>query len=218
MPQQPVYPAIQAAPPLAALAPPLAQASIVADPVRIEAPDQQAAASSQLTTELGDIATAYFRRFTSRNKDADTTYGIHDRGGKFYIGDTEIKIDADNISVGNKVCDDMRGLWELIVSKNPSNQIYTIRDKEKYTDILMSPNALKRNNDPNETYPNSSRSPKWVNLLQPIWSKYSRASEHSRGIARHHTGSSGNKGLVPIILPSDQIALLDRLHILLASH
>jgi hypothetical protein len=64
LPQQPVYLAIQAAPPLAALAPPL---------VIETAPDQQAATSSQLTTELGEMATAYFKRFASKTKDADTT-------------------------------------------------------------------------------------------------------------------------------------------------
>jgi hypothetical protein len=170
-----------------AQAPPLAQASI-ATPLASDV--QQAAAS---TTELGEIATAYFKRFTTKTKDADTTYGIHDRGGKFYIGDTEIKIDGDDIIVGDKVYEGTPGLWELIVSKNPSDEIYTIRDKEKYIDILTSTNALRRNNDPNETYPKSSRSPKWMNLLKPIWSKYSRASEHSRGIARQHTGSSVNQ-------------------------
>jgi hypothetical protein len=71
----------------------------------------------------------------------------------------------------------------------------------------MSTNALKQNNDPNETYPKSSRSPKWMNLLKPIWSKYSRSS----GPTRQHTGSS-------IILSSNPMALLDRLDLLLASH
>jgi hypothetical protein len=89
--QQPLYPAIQAAPPLAALStaaacpcvgPPLAQACI----------DQQAAASSQLTTELDEIATAYFKRFTTKIKDADTTNGMHDRSGKFYIGTQKSKL------------------------------------------------------------------------------------------------------------------------------
>jgi hypothetical protein len=154
------------------------------------------------------------------------TYGMHDRGGRFYIEDTEIKIYGEDIIVGDKVYEGTWGLWELIVSKNPSDEIYTIRDKEKYIDILTSTNALRRNNDPNETYPKSRRSPKWMNLLKPIWSKFSRASEHSRGIARQHTGSSVNKRLaghvgfsrVPIILPSDPTALLDRLDLLLASH
>jgi hypothetical protein len=76
LPQQPVLRAIQAAPPLAALAPPplapaVAQASI-ATPL---ASDVQQATTS--TTELGEITTAYLKRFTTKTKDADTTYGIH---------------------------------------------------------------------------------------------------------------------------------------------
>jgi hypothetical protein len=39
--------------------------------------------ASQAVTELGEIATAYFKRFTTKTKDADTTFGIHDRCGKF---------------------------------------------------------------------------------------------------------------------------------------
>jgi hypothetical protein len=138
---------------------------------------QQATAS---TTELGEIATAYFKRFTTKTKDADTTYGIYDKGGKFYIGDTEIRIQGDDIIVGDRVYEGTPGLWELVVSKTPSDEIYTLSDKERYIDILTSTNALRRNNDPNESYPKSSRSPKWTNLLRPIWSKYSRASKPAR--------------------------------------
>jgi hypothetical protein len=130
---------------------------------------------------------------------------MNDRGGKFYIGDTQIRIDGDDIIVGDRVYQGTPGLWELIVSKTPSDEIYTINDKEKYIDMLMSTNALKRNYNPNEAHPKSSRSLKWVNLLKPICSKY------YRGNVRQHTGSSS-------ILPGDPIALLDRLDLLLASH
>jgi hypothetical protein len=107
-------------------------------------------------------------------------------------------------------------------SKTSSDATHTLSDKEKYIDILMSTNALERNNDPNDTYPKSSRSPNRMNLLKPIWSKYSRSSKP----ARQHTGSSVNKELAeqvgfsraPIILPSEPTALLDRLDLLLASH
>jgi hypothetical protein len=116
--------------------------------------------SQQATTELGEIATAYFKRFTTKTKDADTTYAIHDKGGKFHIEDTEIRIDGDDIIVGDKVYEGTPGLWELIVSMTPSDEIYTLSDKEKYIDILMSTNALRRNNDSNESYPKSSNSPK----------------------------------------------------------
>jgi hypothetical protein len=133
----PVLPAIQAAPSLATLAPPpLAPALAQAPPLTqasiatLLASDVQKATTS--TTELGEIATAYFKRYTTKTKDADTTYGIHDRGRKFYIGDTEIGIDGDDIIVGDKVYERTPGLWELTVNKNPSDEIYTIRDQEKY--------------------------------------------------------------------------------------
>jgi hypothetical protein len=213
----PVLPTIQAAPPLAALAPPplapaLAQAPPLAQASIASALDQQVATSSQVTTKLGRIVTEYFKLFTIKTKDADITYGIHDKGGKFYIGDTEIRIQGDDIIVGDRVYEGTPGLWELHVSKTPSDEIYTLGDMEKYTDILISTNALKWNNKPNETYPKSGKSTKWLNLLKPIWSKYSRASS----TARQHTGSSVK--LAPIILPSDPLALSDRLDLLLASH
>jgi hypothetical protein len=50
-----------------------------------------------------------------------------------------------------------------------------------------------------------------VNLLKPIWSKHSSSDKPTR----QYTGSSVK--LVPIILPSDPVALLDRLDLLLGS-
>jgi hypothetical protein len=47
---------------------------------------------------------------------------------------------------------------ELVVCKTPNDDIYTLSDKEKCIDILLSTNTLKRNNDPHETHPKSSRS------------------------------------------------------------
>jgi hypothetical protein len=36
--------------------------------------------AGQAMTELGEIAMAYFKRFTTKAKDTNTTIGIHDRG------------------------------------------------------------------------------------------------------------------------------------------
>jgi hypothetical protein len=185
-------PALPASPQLAAIAPPpTAQALPLAQPSS-EPPSQQD------TTELGEIATAYFKLFTTKTKDADTTYGIYDKGGKFYIGDTEVRIDGDDIIIGDKVYEGTPGLWELIVSKTPNDNIYTLSDKEKYIDILLSTNTLRRNNDPNETRPKSNRSMKWVNLLSPIWSASKSAHQHTgSSLASSHT--NGVKRSVPII-------------------
>lgn len=52
-------------------------------------------ASPQLPPmELGEIATAYLKRFPEQTNTTDMTFGIHDRGGKFYIGNTEVMLDG----------------------------------------------------------------------------------------------------------------------------
>lgn len=38
--------------------------------------------ASQSMSELGEIATSYFKRFPTKTKDAVTIFGIHYRGGK----------------------------------------------------------------------------------------------------------------------------------------
>jgi hypothetical protein len=103
----PVLSAIQAAPPLPALAPPpLAQAQpLIQASIARDAPygRMTTATNRQLTTELGEIATEYFKRFTTKTKDADTTYGIYNKGSKFYVGDTKIRIQGDDRIVGDRV-------------------------------------------------------------------------------------------------------------------
>ncbi len=153
--------------------------------------------------QLGEIAAAYLRRFADQASTTDKIFGIHDKDGRFYIGNTEVILDDNDIIIGNKTYTGTPGLWELIVSKQPSPDIYTVSDMENYQEILLNTNALKRNNDPNEVYPKSNKSVKWLNLLKPIWDKRARKRK--------------GDGLHTIYLPSDSSALLQRLDILLAS-
>ena len=170
--------------------------------------------SSPPPMELGEIATEYLRKFTEQANTTDKTFGIHDRGGKFYIGNVEILLNDDNITLQGdppKTYKGTPGLWELIVTKQPNSDIFNINDLENYQEILVHTNALKRNNDPNEVYPKSSRGIKWLNLLKPIWEKnYPKKQKSGKGV-------SPDKLIETIILPSDQQALLKRLDLLLAS-
>jgi hypothetical protein len=137
-------PALPAAQQLAAIAPPPpAQAPPLAQAIALPSASETTT-GQQLTTDLGEIATAYFKLFTTTTKNADTTYVKYDKGGKFYIGDTEVRIDGDDIIIGDRIYEGTPGLWELIVSKAPNDNIYTMSDKEQYIDILLSTNTLKR--------------------------------------------------------------------------
>ena len=147
---------------------------------------------------IGPIAVSYLRKFAS--KDADKVYGIYDNKGKLYIGDTRIGIIDDNIIVGEKEYQGTPGLWELITMKLPNDQVYDDEDYENYADILVNTSALKRGNVSESRTPKASKSWKLNNLLKPIWGE--RAKYEGTGV---------------VILPSDAMALLDRLELLLGS-
>src|ERR1043165_4433224 len=50
------------------------------------------------TLELGELATAYLQQYASNKKSTDTTFGIRSKDGIFYIGDTPITIEGDDIT------------------------------------------------------------------------------------------------------------------------
>ena len=72
---------------------------------------------------IGDIAEQYFLRKFAAASGADKTFGLRGNDGKFYIGNKEAKIKENNIIVGNKEYTGTPGLWELIVTRSPDDQI-----------------------------------------------------------------------------------------------
>ena len=94
----------------------------------------------------------------------------------------------------------MPGLWELIVSKNPDDNIYTYDDYDNYARLMLKTNTLHRDNNPDSNYPKSSKGQKWKRILKTIWDNRKR-----------YEGSGG------VVVPSDPNALLERLNLLPAS-
>src|ERR1043165_435194 len=66
------------------------------------------------TLELGDLATAYLQQYASNKKSTDTTFGIRSKEGVFYIGDTPITIEGDDITVADKTYTGTPVPWEFI--------------------------------------------------------------------------------------------------------
>ena len=151
---------------------------------------------------IGNIAASYLRKFAT--KDADKVYGIYDKNGQFYIGDKQVGVIDDNIIVGDKEYLGTPGLWELIVMRVPSENIYTQEDYENYAEIMSKTNALRQGNDRNQARPKASKGWKWKYLLKDIWNE---------------RGQFSGEGVQPptVILPSDPNALLERLDLLMAS-
>ena len=135
---------------------------------------------------------------------ADKTFGLRDKYGKFYIGNKEEKIKDNNIIVGDSTYADTPGLWELIVARSPDDKMFTNGNYDNYAEIMHSTNVLRRNND--ETKPKANKSWKWRHILKLIWNENEL-----------YTGKGLTAALPTIILPSDPIARVERLDILMAS-
>ena len=138
--------------------------------------------------------------------DADKTFGLRDKDGRFYIGNKEAKIKDNNIIVGDQTYTGTPGLWEVIVARSPDDKIFTNGDYDNYAGIMHSTNALRRNNDESETKPKANKSWKWRHILKPIWDEKDL-----------NTGNGLTPSVSTIILPCDPIALVERLDILMPS-
>ena len=145
---------------------------------------------------IGEIAKDYLNMELR-----DKKFGIRKEKGHHYIGNKHVIIKNNDIIIpktGEKL-EGTRGLWELIMSKNPQN--FTDMDYDNYKYLIITSNVLHRSDNPKNPYPKASGSFKWVYLLGPIW-KNKKEKYQGQGV---------------VVIPSDPNALLERLDLLLAS-
>ena len=162
-------------------------------------------------TKLGPLAVnALIEAFTKEG--VDRSYGIHAKDKKLFMGNKEISIKDNDITLEGEVYKGTPGLWELITSKNPIN--YTDEDKDIYKQLLLRSNTIYRGNKPNSNYPKSNRSFKWLNIISPFWEeiKTQREYEDEDDDLQPSTSGTGLK-----ILPSDPNALINRFDLLFSS-
>ena len=147
---------------------------------------------------IGEIAKDYLNM-----EFRDKKFGIRKEKGHHYIGNKHVIIKDNDIIItktGEKL-DGTRGLWELIMSKNPQN--FNDMDYDNYRYLITMSNVLHRGDNPKNPYPKASGSYKWKFLLGPIWF----------GLKP----KKGQEGSGVVVIPSDPNALLERLDLLLAS-
>ena len=179
---------------------------------------------------LGPLAVnALLQAFTKKN--IDLAFGLYAQEGKFKIGNKEVNIEDNDINVDDIIFEGTPGFWELITSKNPEN--YTSEDLEKYQQLVILTNTAYQGNNPKNNKAKSSKSPKWKNIIKPIWEQIKKQKEEeeyeeeyeepatipftptSKAVLKG-TGLS-KAGQSPKILPSDPNALIDRFDLLFSS-
>ena len=168
---------------------------------------------------LGPLAVnALLQAFTKKN--IDLSFGIYAKDGKFKIGSEFVNIEDNDIKVNNIIFEGTPGFWELVTSKNPNPENYTEEDLDKYKRLVILTNTAFRDNNPNDNNPKGSRSPKWKNIIKPIWEQikkqkeeeYKEFEEEDEDDPQPSTSGTGLK-----ILPSDPNVLIDRFDLLFSS-
>ena len=170
-------------------------------------------------TNLGPLAVnALLQAFTKNS--IDTTFGLYAQQGKFKIGNKEVNIEDNDIKVDDTIFEGTPGFWELVASKNPNPENYTEEDLDKYRQLLLLTNTIYQGNRPATNRPKGSKSPKWKNIIKPIWEQikkqkeeeYKEFEEDEDDDPQPSTSGTGLK-----ILPSDPNALIDRFDLLFSS-
>ena len=125
---------------------------------------------------LGPLAVnALLQAFTKKN--IDLAFGLYAQEGKFKIGNKEVNIEDNDINVDDIIFEGTPGFWELITSKNPNPDNYTSEDLGKYQQLVILTNTAYQGNNPKNNKAKSSKSPKWKNIIKPIWEQIKKQKE-----------------------------------------
>ena len=175
---------------------------------------------------LGPLAVnALLQAFTKKN--IDLAFGLYAQEGKFKIGNKEVNIEDNDINIDDIIFEGTPGFWELITSKNPNPDNYTSEDLGKYQQLVILTNTAYQGNNPKNNKAKSSKSPKWKNIIKPIWEQIKKQKEEEEYEEEYEeeeyeepatisfTPTKGT-GLLKI-LPSDPNALINRFDLLFSS-
>ena len=103
---------------------------------------------------IRDAAEQYLRKFASVSG-TDKKCELRDKDGKFILGRRKQKL--RKTIAGDKEYARTPGVWEHILATTADDKIFINGDYDNYAEIVHSTNALRRNNDENETKPNANK-------------------------------------------------------------
>ena len=169
-------------------------------------------------TNLGPLAVnALLQAFTKKN--IDLTFGLYAKDGKFKIGSEFVNIEDNDIKIDDTIFEGTPGFWELVTSKDPKPENYTEEDLDKYQRLVKLTNTAFQDNNPNNNKAKSSKSPKWKNIISPIWKaiKKQKEEEYQEFEDEDDDPQPSTSGTGLKILPSDPNALIDRFDLLFSS-
>jgi len=167
----------------------------------------QALPESPLPINIDQLAKKYLVNLYG-NTD-DKTFGLDNRSGQFFLGNTEVDFEGNDLVIGGKGYAETRGLWDLLVMKRPVVGLATEEGKKNYEEIMVETGAMRNRKNPQK--PAVNRGYKWETFIRPIWEKH--LQKPKKKVKRQQKKTQGQG-----FLPSDPNALCERLELLMASN
>jgi len=147
----------------------------------------------------------------------DRTFGIKYKNGGYYLGNTRLDFDGNNLIIGGKEYEGTPGLWALLTLVKPSFEDTTDYDLQNYGELMIATNAMSHSENINR--PAANKGDKWKEIIKPIWdsveAKQKRKPKQKAKREQKKTQRPGTSGQG--CLPSDPNALCERLEFLMAS-
>lgn len=126
--------------------------------------------------------------------------------GVLKIGDSEVRLDNQNLNVGSKTFEHTKGLLNLLFYKKPEN--YTISDLKNYKKILLLTNGHRKRFNVRSPIRTSKKSYKYKAIIKPLF-------QSGKGLQTEYMIVNSNP--VDYSYWDDPNELVDRLRLLIAS-
>ncbi|XP_057324649.1 uncharacterized protein LOC130667175 [Microplitis mediator] len=147
-------------------------------------------------------------------KDIDMRYGIRRRFNDFYIGDSEITFDDNEINIKNKNYSVTPGLLELLFKKSSDDSKVTQNDKNKYLEIIKMTNTHRTNYKPDGSFYEDTTI-KYNNYIADFLDKNANLSK-GKGLLDFMIAKK-KKSCMDYVYWDDPNELVDRLRLLMVS-
>ena len=179
---------------------------------------------------VGPVAHEYLNNYLTEK--GDRTFGIKYRNGVYYLGNTSVDFDGNNLIIGNKEYEGIPGLWGLLTSVKPSLEDTTDNDFQNYGELMIVTYAMSHSENMNR--PAANKGDKWNEIIKPIWNS-AEAKQKRKPNQKVKQKREGKKEFEKVMrdvkkirtksepgtsgqgfLPSDPKALCERLELLMA--
>jgi len=101
----------------------------------------QALPQPPLPINIDQLARKYL--VSSYGSAGDKTFGLDDRGGQFFLGNTEVDFEGNDLVIGGKRYAGTPDLWDLLVMKSPVVGFATEEDKKNYEEIMVETGTMR---------------------------------------------------------------------------